>query len=287
VNRAPQKHPLPSSPDGWRASLHSALRGRELLYGRRSAPSKQKVPLRHRQLVDRLAHQKLAVGPNVIGLGIDFDMSDKGVSIMPNSSPSGETLAKAILSSFGRALKDFDDFWHAGWDRPAHERACVAKLAADVTSQFSQSIEPWCEVSMYVLCSSKGLTQIPIMPKTGPVDLVLCNPSKNSITALIEFKTYHATEDTEKLIKLQDLLEIPTAVVVACQGVRFSGDSARTATELDKWIQTSLKETPTGWHSAVDPDRPSVNINGSDGGVWLARPFVIWRSISSTLLATP
>ena len=105
--------------------------------------------------------------------------------------------------------------------------------------------------------------------------------------ALIEFKTHHLTEDTEKLIKLQDLLEIPTAIVVACQGVRFSVDSARTATELDKWIQASLKETPTGWHSAVDRDRPSVNINGSDGGVWLVRPFVIWRSISSTLPAPP
>jgi hypothetical protein len=103
---------------------------------------KTKIPLRHRQLVGRLADQKLAVGLNVIGLGIDFDMSDKRVSIMPNGSPSGETLAKAILSSFGRALKDFDDFWHAGWDRPAHERACVAKVAADVTSQFSQAIEP-------------------------------------------------------------------------------------------------------------------------------------------------
>ena len=206
---------------------------------------------------------------------------------MPNSSPSGETLAKAILSSFGGALQDFDDFWHAGWLKPAHERACVAKVAADVTNQFDQLIEPWCEVSLSVLLQWKGLSQLPIMIKKGPVDLVLCNPSKKSIAALIEFKTHHITDDTIKLTHLQDLLEVPTAIVVACQGERFSGDSDTTAEKLDKWIQTSLKETPTGWRSAVDPDRLSVNINGSDGGVWLARPFVVWRSISYPLPATP
>jgi hypothetical protein len=237
--------------------------------------------------VRRLADEQLAVRAHVIGFGVDLDMSDKGVSMMLDSSPSGDTLARAILSSFGRVLQDFDDFWHAGWGRPAHERACVAKVAAEVNSQFSQAIEPWCEVSLYVLCHLKGITQIPVMPNTGPVDLVLCNPSEKSIIALIEFKTNQDTKDTEKLIKLQDLLEIPTVIVVACQGVRFSGDSARTATKLDKCIQDSLEETPAGWHSAVDPDRPSVNINGSDEGVWLTRPFVLWRSVSSTLPASP
>lgn len=197
---------------------------------------------------------------------------------MSNNYPAGETLAKAILSSFGRALQDFDDFWHAGWLKPGHERACVGKVAGDVRSQFVPTIEPWCDVSLYVLCQWKGVYQLPIMPKNGPVDLVLCDPSKKSIAALIEFKTHHATEDTEKLILLQKLLEVPTVMVVACQDARLSGDKQNTADKVDGWIQESLIETPAGWHFATDPDRPYVNIKGSDEGVWLVRPFVIWRT---------
>jgi hypothetical protein len=44
--------------------------------------SKQKVPLRHRQLLGRLADQKLAVRPHVVGFGIDLDLRRRVVQIM-------------------------------------------------------------------------------------------------------------------------------------------------------------------------------------------------------------
>src|SRR5579871_3699793 len=44
-----------------------------------SSPSKQKVPLRHRQLVRRLAHEQLAVGGHVVGLGVDLDLRRRAV----------------------------------------------------------------------------------------------------------------------------------------------------------------------------------------------------------------
>jgi hypothetical protein len=42
-------------------------------------PLKQKAQLRHRQLVDQLAHQKFAVGPHVIGFGIDLDLRRRAI----------------------------------------------------------------------------------------------------------------------------------------------------------------------------------------------------------------
>lgn len=41
--------------------------------------SKQKIPLRHRQLVRRFAHQQLAVRPHVIGLGVDLDLRRRAI----------------------------------------------------------------------------------------------------------------------------------------------------------------------------------------------------------------
>jgi len=83
----------------------------------------------------------------------------------------------------------------------AHERACVAKVAVDLAGQFGQNLEPWCEVSLFGLCQWKH--EFPVMSRAGAVDLVLCDSSHNQIAALVEFKTNHITEDTEKLTILQ------------------------------------------------------------------------------------
>src|ERR1700722_5879172 len=44
-----------------------------------SSASKQKVLLRHRQLVRRLADQKLAVRPHVVSLGVDLDLRRRAI----------------------------------------------------------------------------------------------------------------------------------------------------------------------------------------------------------------
>jgi hypothetical protein len=41
--------------------------------------SKQKRSLRLRQLVRRLANQKLAVGPHVVGFGVDLDLRRRAI----------------------------------------------------------------------------------------------------------------------------------------------------------------------------------------------------------------
>src|SRR5271165_607739 len=41
--------------------------------------SKQKIPLRHWQHLRRLAGQQLAVRPDAIGIGVDFDLGCRGV----------------------------------------------------------------------------------------------------------------------------------------------------------------------------------------------------------------
>ena len=196
-----------------------------------------------------------------------------------NSSPSGELLAKSILASFGSALERFERFWRPGWIKPAHERACVAKVATDLSALFGQDLEPWCEVSLFVLCQWKRLHDLPVMSKLGPVDLVLCNPAEDRILALVEFKTHHSIEeDVEKLIQLQKSLEVSTVIIVACQEVCFFNNTQSNAAGLDGHIQNSLRETPPGWQSAIDPDRPHVVVRGPDGGGWFVRPFVMWQS---------
>jgi hypothetical protein len=41
---------------------------------RKEVASKQKIPLRHRQLVGRLADEEFAVGGDIVGSGVDFGL---------------------------------------------------------------------------------------------------------------------------------------------------------------------------------------------------------------------
>jgi hypothetical protein len=196
-----------------------------------------------------------------------------------NNSPSGKTVATTILTSFASALDRFDKFWHAGWYQPAHERACVARVAVDLTNKFGQTLEPWCEVSLDTLCKWKGLGKIPGLAKRGPVDLVLCDSPRKRIMALVEFKTHETiADDIEKLTVLRDILGGPSAIIVACQGIRLKFDKDSAVGKLDHFIQASLKEAPDGWQAIIDQDRPYIDIRGLDGSVWVVRPFVMWQS---------
>src|ERR1700721_2152569 len=55
------------------------LRAPKLLPRIKQEYLKQKVLLRHRQNVGRLADQKLAVGPHVISLGVDLDLRRRAI----------------------------------------------------------------------------------------------------------------------------------------------------------------------------------------------------------------
>jgi len=196
-----------------------------------------------------------------------------------NKPPSGEALATTILASFGAALQCFDEFWCAGWGTPANERACVAKVAVDLTNKLEPTLQPWCEISLRVLCQSNGHHEIPEgISKRGRVDLVLCNSTGKSILALVEFKTNESTDDKHRLIRLRELLAIPNIIVVSCCDVRRRTDIDTTIVELDDKIQTKLLEARDGWQVTIEPDRPHIHINSNDGGMWFVRPFVMWQS---------
>ncbi len=150
--------------------------------------------------------------------------------------PSGEILATTILASFGSALHRFDEFWHAGWFAPANERACVAKVAVDLTKEFGQTLEPWCEVSLGVLCGWKHREIPKEIDKRGPVDLILCDTIKGNVVALIEFKTHESLADENKLTLVRKHLGISTVVIVACHSVRLSVNRVSALDQLNGYI---------------------------------------------------
>ena len=214
-------------------------------------------------------------GARQVADGKANSMSD----IEANDSPSLDELATTALASFGTAIRAFSEFWHAGWHAPANERACVARVAADLSNKFRGTIEPWCDVPLGVLFRWKGYREISNdISKRGPIDLVLCKKTDKSIFALLEFKTHDFTEDIDKLTRVGKLLRVKNLILVACDHARVNVDQDSTLRLLDERVDTSLRGAQSGWRASIILDQPHIDISGLDGDKWLVRPFALWKS---------
>ena len=99
-----------------------------------AANSKQKVPLRHRQLVGRLADEKLAVGPHVVGFRVDLDLRRRAAQV----TRLKERCAKRAERRAGKQR----------WRRP-RPSSSLNSTSAVVSSSGSTTAPTWPRTSPY------------------------------------------------------------------------------------------------------------------------------------------
>jgi len=184
------------------------------------------------------------------------------------TSPAAGALAELLRDFFADAIERFENNWHAGWDKPANESACVASVAGDVAVKTNRSVAAWCEVYQSVLCHTKDLTP-PNGILRGAVDLVCCDARNGQILALIEFKTHSSVQkEIKKLETLQVQLQVPTIVIVGSQDV---DDSETEAIEmLNAWVTTGVE-----WHRIAR--KGVIHLNPGNRDLHLVH-FALWRT---------